>query len=540
MKTITPLPASVTPTDQILADKYATLLNKYHNLEQDCTQLVALRALNDCTQLGVFSIINGAFTYHNKAAALHLQGISPQFSQAGDENLATNQSLFETDLQTVLYKVPAFHREFRVRHKNQSKLYAFFYERIVQDRTPGVMGTIYDVTLWKPLQNNAVIDPEQWLRTQKMENLHSLTRGAAHDFSNILSSILGNLALFRTESPQARQKLDLVNQMENSVRRAMHLVSELLVYSQPEKMDRKGANLNTLIKQAVEILKSHISKKIMLHYQLLPDLPLIEVDLQQIQEIIHNLCLNAAHAIGDTNGIITLTTGNIEITENFCRQFEGYLTPRPGAYVVFETHDTGPTLDPTTLQARFQDLNTPNLQIGDPHLPIVLNLIEKNNGFLEARSQAGSGTSVMVYLPVSKKHFLTDDKIPKLLENVETILLADDEEIVQLTIKRILCKLGYNVYTADNGQQAVELFQKMKDEIDLILLDLTMPVMSGNEALLEIQKIKADAKVILFSGYDEIEAARRLPIPDMAGFIEKPSLFEELSNRITDLFRRKE
>jgi CheY-like chemotaxis protein len=129
--------------------------------------------------------------------------------------------------------------------------------------------------------------------------------------------------------------------------------------------------------------------------------------------------------------------------------------------------------------------------------------------------------------------------LTRLLKDVHTILLADDEEIVQITIKKILQKLEYSVLTADNGEQALQIYQKMPDQIDLVLLDLSMPIMSGEQVLAEIHKMNPEAKVILFSGYDEVEASRRIQSTGgVAGFIEKPSLIDELGKRITKLFSR--
>jgi CheY-like chemotaxis protein len=176
------------------------------------------------------------------------------------------------------------------------------------------------------------------------------------------------------------------------------------------------------------------------------------------------------------------------------------------------------------------------------NLSIAHNFVKSNDGFFEVYSDSERGTGVRIYLPETKTHpFADDEMLSRLLKDVHTILLADDEEIVQITIKKILQKLNYSVLTADDGQQALQIYRKMHDQIDLVLLDLSMPIMDGEEVLQEIHKINPAAKVILFSGYDEVEASRRIhSLGGVAGFIEKPSLIDELGKRITTLFSRKE
>jgi two-component system cell cycle sensor histidine kinase/response regulator CckA len=167
--------------------------------------------------------------------------------------------------------------------------------------------------------------------------------------------------------------------------------------------------------------------------------------------------------------------------------------------------------------------------------------MKKNKGFIKIKREPDAGRSLIYYLPAETRKIIHEQiQLFHLLDSVDTILLVDDEEIVQITIKRILKKLGYSVFTADNGKEAIELYKQFKNEINLILLDLAMPVMSGDDALTEILKINPDAKIILFSGYDEVEVSRRLKSNTIVGFIEKPVLIDELGKRVQELFPQKD
>jgi signal transduction histidine kinase/CheY-like chemotaxis protein len=525
--------------DALFSEKLLSLLDSAGVSAVEKSQLIALSSLGSARHFSFFVIQNDDVVFFNTYAKDFLNdlyGISDE--SRVNECKIQRQKVFQNDLQEARNSTNLIIKEYDI---TNSRIQVCL-ERLESDAAEFILGLLVDITTRHKVEEKERLLQEQIFRTQKMESLNTLARGIAHDFNNILTSILGNIALFKTEFTENENEAELVLNIEKSARRGVHLVSEMLSYSQTSSTNKNVFNLNSLISDTIGICRTSISKKIMLHHQLVPELPPIEADLSQIQQAIMAISLHAADTIGDANGILTITTGTFEVDENYCREFHGFLIPHPGAYVFFEIHDTGPGLEAGSVQRMFE----PYFPVGSGgrrslKLPTAFNIIQHNDGFIQVQSYRQLGTSIVVYLPITDKKISPEEsKLLNVLENVHTILLVDDEEIVQITIQKILKRLGYSVFTADNGAQAVQLFQKMKDEIDLILLDLTMPVMGGEDALVEIRKIDPDAKVILFSGYDEVEVSQRLHSASVLGFVEKPSLIDELGRRIQKLFEKKD
>lgn len=502
------------------------------------SQLNALIFLLNAKYLGLFIVRNDEILYMNNYAQKYLTELYGSLEKNDDnDSLEQRQKKFQNDLQYVEKSKRLVIKEYDIA---ESRI-QICMEHLRSNQPRLILGILFDITAQHKVEEKERLVQEQVFRTQKMESLNTLARGIAHDFNNILTSILGSITLVKTELAENEKKSELLSNIEKSTRRGIHLVSEMLSYSQTIPTNKSVFNLNTLISDTIGICRTSISKKIMLHHQLVPDLPPIEADPSQIQQAIMAICLNAANSIGDSNGILTITTGTFDVDADFCRDFTGFLTPNPGAYVFFEIHDTGPRIETEDIQRIFEPYFPVGSGLRSLKLPTALNIIQHNDGFIQVQTYKQLGTSIVVYLPVTEKKITPEEtKLLNVLENVKTILLVDDEEIVQITIQKILKRLGYSVFTADNGAEAVQLYQKMKNEIDLILLDLTMPVMGGEDALVEIRKIKPDAKVILFSGYDEVEVTQRLHSESVLGFVEKPSLIDELGKRIQNLFEKKD
>ncbi|MBN2091346.1 response regulator [candidate division KSB1 bacterium] len=492
-------------------------------------------------QFGFFVARMGEIIYLNRYATELLS----EFIKTDREDISEEENYekfaFENALNQAQTSREVLIREFQMAFSELSSRIRVVFEQVHLGSEVFVLGVVHDITEEKRGEEERRLLQEQVFRVQKMESLNTLARGLSHDFNNILSSILGNIALVSTESFEMVQKMNFFKNIEYSARRGIQLVSELLAYSHIDKSEKRVFSINTLISDILGICKTNISRKILLHHQLMPDLPPIEADLQQIQQVVITLCLSAAESMKEKEGILTITTGLHDVTEEFCKTFTGFLLPKVDSYVFFEIHDTGTFLDESEIQRLFDPYYRKEVQAGQDRLKLstVLNIIQNNDGFIEVKSSREFGTSILVYLPITRKKIFSGEKeLTRMLENVETVLLVDDEEIVQITIKRILKKLGYSVFTADNGQEAVQIFERLKDEIDLILLDLTMPVMGGADAITEIKKIKSDVNVILFSGFDKDEALRRLPDTNIVGFMEKPVLIDELGKRVQSLFKK--
>lgn len=511
------------------------------NSENVDAQVIAFNLLTEVSHIGFFIFQNSKFIYKNKYAAQLLSRLEDEIIRIeNDFPTATKQNSEADGVEPQPHSQPLT-REYQIPDNEQQLSIQIIYEQIEHKKKSALTGIIFDITEQKKQEEERRLLQEQLFQAQKTESLNSIARGLSHDFNNILSSILGNITLAKANFLDDEKTQGLLENIKKSAQRGVRLVSELLVYSQPDLAKKKVFNLNTLISDSLGICKTNISKKIVLHHQLKQDLPAIETEMQQIQQVFITTCLAAANLIGDKPGILTITTGVQDITAEDCEKFQGFLVPKKGTYVFYEIHTAEFQGSQDQIQT-FLDLSSAD-KIDDEKkhskIATTLNIIQSNHGFIKVQSEKKYGTSFRVFFPATSKPIIPkSENLSQILKNVDTILLVDDEEIVQITLKRILKKLGYSVFTADDGKQAVELFREFKAEIDLILLDLTMPVMSGEDALSEIREIDPDVNVILFSGFDEREATRRLQSHGVAGFMEKPTLIDELGKRVQELFTR--
>lgn len=522
-------------------------LEKLNNLFQEYsvpdiifTVLKDLHLIFNASKIGVFVFHKDKIRLMNGRAGQLLLKLGIEANQDPFKAHTISSRDFIRDLRKTTELRQSLHREYVISNKGKIVSLEIIFDSVPVGDCAHTIGFIYEPLVSKQKDRSLPsVSPEETIKMQKLESISSLARGLSHDFNNILSGILGNIALAKSDNSDIKGHLRFLENIEESARQGSRLVSEILTYSQTEKTGTEVFDLNLLINESTGICKSNVSKKVVLHKQLRPDLPFVNADLQEIQQLIIANCIRASKEIGDTNEILTIATGVQDVDQEFCDNFDGRLIPEIGTYVFFELHQTLSQIPPYNLEDLFEP--TPEAVANGLDLSSSIRIMRKNRGFIKIKSDTPSGRSIAYYLPTTTHLELPRKKqLLYLLDSVETILLVDDEEIVQITIKRILKKLGYSVFTADNGKEAIELYAQLKGQIDLILLDLAMPVMGGDDALTEILNINPEAKIILFSGYDEAEVKRRLKAGTVVGFIEKPLLIDELGRRVQELFPRKD
>ncbi|MBU1626861.1 response regulator, partial [bacterium] len=361
---------------------------------------------------------------------------------------------------------------------------------------------------------------------QKLESMGVLAGGIAHDFNNLLMGILGNASIalmeLSLESPVTRR----IQQIETTALRASELTNQMLAYSGKGAFVIQPLNLSRLVEEMSHLLETVISKKAVLKFDFADYLPLIEGDATQIRQIVMNLITNASDAIGDKSGIITITTGSIEVDRNYF--FGTYLNENmeEGIYVFFEVSDTGSGMNEETKSKIFDPFFSTKFKGRGLGLAAVLGIVRGHKGAIKVYSESGRGTSFKVLFPCAKNQDINIE-IEKMKKESEwssegTVLVVDDVETVRSVAKIILEKFGFKVLTARDGKEGVEVFEEFKDEIILVILDMTMPRLSGEEAFMEMRKIKSDVRVILSSGYKEKEATCHFAGKGLAGFIQKP------------------
>lgn len=369
----------------------------------------------------------------------------------------------------------------------------------------------------------------QLLHAQKLESLGVLAGGIAHDFNNILTAIIGNaeLALMRLnpESPA----LDNLQRIEKAAARAADLARQMLAYSGKGKFVVEHIDLNRLVEEMGHMLEVSISKKVLLRYNFSHPLPAVRVDATQIRQIVMNLVINASEAIGDRSGVIAITTGCVECNEAYLKDV-WLADPIPeGLYVSLEITDTGCGMDKETLAKIFDPFFTTKFTGRGLGMAAVLGIVRGHKGAIKVSSEPGKGSSFKVLLPVGEKsaELFNDIATADHWQGSGTVLLVDDEETVRAIGSEMLKELGFEVITARDGREAVELYKTGK-EFRVVILDLTMPHMDGEQCFRELCRIDPDVKVIISSGFSEHDVTQKFVGKELAGYVQKPYKLSEL------------
>ncbi|MBN2702649.1 MAG: PAS domain S-box protein [Pontiellaceae bacterium] len=403
---------------------------------------------------------------------------------------------------------------------------------------PGLCALVLvkDITERRKREEKDRVMQERMEQTQRLESLGVLAGGIAHDFNNLLMAIIGyaDLALMDL-SPLSPAASDIA-EIKVSSKRAADLCTQLLAYSGKGRLEEKTFSISDLVEEMLHMLKTCISKKCVLNLNLKKDLPITAGDPSQMRQIIMNFVLNASEAIGDRSGVIAVTTSTMVCTTEY---FEaGYvLKPeKPGLYVALEVSDNGSGMDAETLNRIFEPFFTTKFSGRGLGLSAVLGIIRSHGGGLRVYSELGVGTTFKVLFPVVQEGSASADLLSVGDEEVAdlswrghgTVLLVDDEETVRSVCCRKLNRLGFDVLTADNGLDGVALYREKRDEIDLVILDLTMPKMGGEEAFRELRAINPEVKVVLSSGYTRMDVISRFSGKKISGFLRKPFTMGEL------------
>ncbi|MCK4284486.1 MAG: response regulator, partial [Candidatus Brocadiae bacterium] len=363
-------------------------------------------------------------------------------------------------------------------------------------------------------------------QAQKLESLGVLAGGVAHDFNNLLTGVLGNAGLALMDLPRESPARESVEQIEKSARSAAELASQMLAYSGRGRFVVESLNLSKLVREMQHLLKSVVSKKAILKWELADDLPPVEGDATQFRQVIMNLTINASEAIGDGDGVITVRTGTIRADGAYLSGT--YLAEElpEGPYVCLEVSDTGSGMDAETRHKVFDPFFSTKFTGRGLGLAAVLGIVRGHRGAIKVYSEPGSGSAFKVLLPASKGVTVEgceQSEVPATeWHGSGTILVVDDEEAVQSVTSTVLKACGFSVLTAKSGREAIEVMRDSPEEIAAVLLDLTMPGMSAEDVFTELRRIRQGVPIILSSGYTEQDAVSRLAGKDLAGFIQKP------------------
>lgn len=395
--------------------------------------------------------------------------------------------------------------------------------------------TVQDLTDRKKAEEERKALEGQIQHAQKLESLGVLAGGIAHDFNNLLMGVLGNASMALAETPDDGPIAERLRAIETSAQRAADLTSQLLAYAGKGRFVVRPLNLSQLVAEMAQLLEVSISKRITLRYDFADPLSAVEADAAQLRQVVMNLITNASDAIGDYPGTITLRTGQRRLTtSDLSRTLLDDELPE-GEYVFVDVTDTGCGMDAETVQRVFDPFFTTKFAGRGLGLAAVLGIVRGHRGAIRVRSSPEKGTSFKVYFPASAKPAEAVDRQaspPPIRKRDGMILVIDDEEIVRDITKRMLEKVGFDVLTSPDGRSGIELFESRADEILLVLLDITMPGMSGEETFSELRRIRPDSRVLLSSGYNEADSINRFSGKGISGFIQKPYRSQDLVNKI--------
>ena len=384
-------------------------------------------------------------------------------------------------------------------------------------------GTIQDITERRKLEEERVALEQQLRQVQKLESLGVLAGGIAHDFNNILMAIIGNADLALMRIDQASPARENLAQIGKAATRAADLAKQMLAYSGKGRFSVESIDLNEVLEDMLHLLEISISKKAVLRLNLQDALPPVEADATQIRQIVMNLIINASEAIGDASGVIAISTGVLACTREYLKDVWLDEKIQEGSYLCMEVSDSGCGMEKETLAKLFDPFFTTKFTGRGLGMAAVLGIIRGHKGAIKVHSEAGKGTTFKVLLPVSGRAAVRTREAAGsggwLGSGV--VLLADDEATVREIGRAMLQELGFTVVTANDGREAVELF-KAAPEVAFVVLDLTMPVMDGEQCFRELRQHNPEVKVVMSSGYNEQEVARQFVGMEVAGFIQKP------------------
>jgi signal transduction histidine kinase/ActR/RegA family two-component response regulator len=374
-------------------------------------------------------------------------------------------------------------------------------------------------------------------QTQRLESLGVLAGGIAHDFNNILTGILCSASLARLEAESDSELQTLLKRIEMSSHRAAELCEQMLAYAGKGRVNVRALDINQLIQETLEMLKASVPADAKVEVRLDPALSPIRGDATRVRQVLMNLVLNAAEALGPDPRRITIATHPLTMAAETIARITSPGDAAPGDFVCVEVADTGVGIAPDKIRRIFEPFYTSKFAGRGLGLSAVLGIIRGFGGALDLTSEEGKGTTFRVYFPASLERVITENAPSAVPVSSAsrgrsgTVLVVDDEKVVREAATAALSRMGFDVLAVGDGASAVELVRRNPGPLAGVLLDLTMPGMDGAATLLALRKLHPGLKAVLMSGYDQQDVLTRYDDLEIAGFLPKPFTVESLMER---------
>jgi PAS domain S-box-containing protein len=404
-------------------------------------------------------------------------------------------------------------------------------------------GFIQDITAARRAKTERELLDRKVQETQKLESLGVLAGGIAHDFNNLLSSILGNTGVAQLELPPGSSVQECLEHINEASLRAADLCKQMLAYSGRGHFVVQTLDLGELVEQTAQMLKISISKKAVVRFRLKQGLPPVKVDATQLRQVIMNLVINASEAIGDTSGVIGISTGLTHVDRDYLHgTLMGPDLPA-GDYVFLEVSDSGCGMSAETRTRIFDPFFTTKFTGRGLGLAAVLGIVRGHQGAMMVDSAPCRGTTFKLLFPAAtgaRETAKAPQEASPAWQGKGTVLVVDDEETMRSTIARMMPLMGFDHVLAADGREAVEIFRANPAQFTLVLLDLTMPHMDGEQTFFELRRLRPDVRVVLMSGFNAHEALVRFKGKGLASFLQKPFTIASLRTTIHAVLDGKE
>lgn len=421
----------------------------------------------------------------------------------------------------------------------------------VDSTSPRVLSTFRDVTPGKRAEQERLQMERQLMCAQKLESLGVLAGGIAHDFNNLLTAVLGNVEMALDELPAGSFAHQSLQDALDATQRAANLSRQMLAYTGRAPLELTEVQLSHLMREIATFLRASVGHHLKLDLQLDDDLPWVRADASQAQQIAVNLITNAAEAIGDRPGTIIVRTGQVQADETLLARSRLLERPPAGPFVFLEVQDDGCGMTPEVQERLFDPFFTTKFAGRGLGMAVVLGVVRSLKGAIMVESRPGVGTTVRVYLPVSRGSrpalppadaqpapvaAPAPAPAPAAPTHADlTVLVVDDEAGVLATAARLIQRGGYRALTAADGREAVKLLAAHQQEVHCAVVDLTMPHMDGLTTSQELRKIKPQLRILLSSGFDAQEIQKKAAGFPIDGFLHKPYKMQELLHKLSEL-----
>lgn len=369
------------------------------------------------------------------------------------------------------------------------------------------------------------------VQVQKLESLSVLAGGVAHDFNNLLTALMGNLNLAQMDLPDSHPAMFPLKQAEKTALRAADLTQQMLACSGQGGLELRSVNLNEMITEMVGLMRSSLPNKVAIGFDYEVSLPKTTADSVQLRQVIMNLMINASEACAAEGGIVTVRTGLVDADEQFLASSAMPEPPEPGRYVFLEVKDNGCGMTEDVMKRIFEPFFSTKFTGRGLGLAATLGIVRGHRGVIKVTSTPEGGSSFLVAFPAKVEP--VENTPAEASREVRTVLVVEDEAAVRNLTVRLVEFRGSKALAAENGKQGIELFEQHHREIDVVLLDLSMPVVDGVATLAAMRKIDPTIPVFIVTGYSKENAQSRFPDSCQPfGFIQKPFSYQKLNEAL--------